>query len=67
MNSNPPEAGGHPHPVQQYTMMSAGSEREKLGRQAELYVYVAYTFFNSIAASLNSLSSNNLNILVCAE
>jgi hypothetical protein len=67
MNSYPPEAGGHPPPVQQYTMMSAGNEREKIGRQAELYVYLAYAFFNSIAANLNSLSNNNPNILVCVE
>jgi hypothetical protein len=67
MNSYPPEAGEHPPPVQQYAIMSSGSEREKLGRQVELYVYLAYASFNSIVANLSLLSSNNLSILVCAE
>jgi hypothetical protein len=67
MNPYPPEAGGHPPPVQQYAITSSGSMREKIGRQAGLYVYLAYAYFNSIVANLSLLSNNNLTILVCVE
>lgn len=44
MNTFPPEAGGHPPPAQQYTMMNAATERTNLNRRfGELYVYLGYT------------------------